>query len=45
MLVCNIEDHDCILHLCEQCPGKDVIKEKLGENIVLDLSMEQSKSL
>ena len=30
-LVCSVENRDCMLHLCENCPGKDALEDYLSE--------------
>ena len=30
-IVCNLENRDCMIHLCDKCPGKDALHEYLAD--------------
>jgi hypothetical protein len=32
-IVCDLQNRDCMLHACEQCPGKDALKEYLNNEL------------
>ncbi len=33
LMVCDIENRDCMLHGCEECPGKEKVKEKVMQDL------------
>jgi hypothetical protein len=41
MLVCNVEDSDCMLRHCDKCPSNDALIEHLTEKLSEDYDLEE----